>query len=522
MRTTRNAVGVALSLALLASPVQALTPVGEVERFNNASPIAPEWQAFEAELGDVHWTYALDYAFAYGLIDAGASEPEQTEAAIDVMRTIVQAPLNADATWGRDGIFPTFIAGNTYYLPVVTTPPSAALTPAEREAAVAYFADLRAEVQKEIEEFKADLAALDLDILRRDVVAAANFAARLETLESRRVGLTAEEAEQLATANRFVELLQDGNFDEVAELQKAIQSLIDKAIATERGARVAADEALGGRVDAVETEVAEATAALEALTADDGVIDQRVSEVVDGLADRLFDEQGNLIVPETDVLGILAEAGLVEDGQLVIDLEGHPALEPLEQLFDANGNPLFVSTEEFEKLTQGLGPLATLPLGVLLLGLVGLIVLAAVGLLLFFRKGLGDLKAHIIGLESQVQQHSNDIAELKDLALADLEWHPANPSKDTLRDLEPGVEHAVTWRVRRRGTHNWCVVHIGREADTPNDKVFTDLKRKRGDVDPINTPFSLQGNRLELSILRAIKREALEPSVEVGSHPAAA
>ncbi len=127
-----------ISLLLTPSSAFALTPVGELLTPSDAPTQAPSWQAHKIESGDLHWTYALNYATNHGIIGPNASVAEQVQAVKQVMRMILDSPLNVEAKWGRDvvdqnrdgvpeAVYPTFFAGDTYYLPVTNGAPQGAV-----------------------------------------------------------------------------------------------------------------------------------------------------------------------------------------------------------------------------------------------------------------------------------------------------------------------------------------------------------------------------------------------------------
>lgn len=498
MRTTIHCLVAVCGLALGSLPANALEFVAPPQTPEDAPEFAPLWQKARVEVGDTHWGVAENYAIERGLIPDATVAPGSPEArtVYGILLTIFNSDLNEEAKWEKDpNGWPALILGREYYIPVTQAVNGGTATPDEVSAAEGYFQEQRNEIANRIDEFNASLAEIDLDSLRDDLVGQAELAARLEAVEQQSVGLTDGEAEQLATASEFVTFLKTGRFDEAAEFQETIQTMIDEAVEKEAEARSAADDRLGARIDGV--------------TQEGGAIDTRVGTAIENLRGELFDDQGNLIVPETDVMGILEREGLVADGQPVFDPDNYPWFG---QLFDADGNALFASKSELDALKTNLGPLASMPWFIwapALLGLLGLMVAVVVW-----------VSQH--GLRSMVRQNTADIEDLQSLALKDLEWHPENRPKFELNNLTPGEDGATTWRVRPVGTTDWCTVRIGRTADTKKDYVLTDLKRNAGDDEPIATPFSLKGNKLQLSILKAIKRKALVPTPAVASHSAAA
>jgi len=128
---------------------------------------------------------------------------------------------------------------------------------------------------------------------------------------------------------------------------------------------------------------------------------------------------------------------------------------------------------------------------------------AAIALVVLFGLGLavsGYRRGDRIGLARRVKK-------LEDIGLADLEWHPENADLTT---LEPGLENVAVWRVRQAGTEDWCAVKIGREADTPEGQVFTDLPAEVGG-EPSDQLFSIE-ELPRLDILLALKEKRLVPS----------
>tara|TARA_B100000508_G_scaffold73989_1_gene57605 strand:- start:1629 stop:3326 length:1698 start_codon:yes stop_codon:yes gene_type:complete len=305
--------------------------------------------------------------------------------------------------------------------------------------------------------------------------------------------------------------------DALAELARL--SATAEALEAETAARTAGDEAVKRQVAGLTAEGGAITllrAAVENLTGEEGQLASIWTEldlltkdggrlaVIEGQLTAV-DSQGIKLDDLTEKVGPLVEwfaanqaafdALIGEEGR-VTTLEGQvgqlvAALETLTK--DGGRLALLEKSVSDEAIARVEGDKALQTYGIW--GGVALLLLLGFGLA-FSGYRRGD-RINLLGKR---------VKKLEKLELADLEWHDANVD---LATLEPGLENAVVWRVRQVGTEDWCAVKIGREADTPAGKVFTDLPTEVGG-EASDQLFSIE-ELSRLDILLALKEKRLVP-----------
>lgn len=475
LKSTALAVGLLVSSTVASL---ALTPVGEAFTPEGAPKSAPFWQNFIGEKGDVHWTYANNFRR-----DAGLVEKFQTT---DVMGTIYSRPEN-EGKFGLDEKgYPTFKVGETYLLPVVRA----------IGVSVAQATDAAVPVTQADFDALAKRQAVDFKTLSEEVAAGfaaigaatSGFAHKLDE-QSAKVADQGASIDMLADWAESNAALGERNGVAIAETNRRVTET-QGDLAQFRANSKAAEAALREDIAATNSRVTEGFAQVSSDVADQ-------NNRLDGFEAELAKPLGYSLVQT--VLGQTAAdwyqvhpiwGGIMMVATIVFGLW----LIMLVTAWLMARPAVKKASTALEQSTAALAEVAVVKAAQLDHG-----------------QHVADHAQCLSALEEVQADMAATVATMSDINIADFDWHPNNASQEELAGLTGGEAGAKAWRLTHRATGAQYLVRFGRDENTPNGQVQSDLIRniKMG---LLADPMRCTERNLKLKIVEAIKAGRLQPT----------
>jgi hypothetical protein len=459
-----------VALLMLATTASALTPTGPVVQPGETNDskvfdVAPNWQPFVAEKGDLHWSVASNYLDQAKKRDVikGKTFNGAALSAETVLMGVIMNVNGGPAKFGADAKgLPTFKIGETYMLPVASAASTTSVTEVVTQPVATTQADLIAQMEKQQARYAAQQSLTETSF--------ASFAANLSGLNGRMDILASSQEELVA---------------KVTQMGRSVASDVNSVRTVAEGAAATADEAkqlAAGVAEDVSTAVTSANQAMVTATETSealGELTQQLPATVKAAVGAEFDVR----TPDIMIAAETAAKTAVKADLDVATTAAADAKQLAQQAADAAKS----------------GNLLTWILSGLLL-----LVMSVIGVFVFKRLNRHD--SAYMQLKNRSNEHEEAVGAISSVVAGVPQWHSSNMSEADLAKLTP-ANGVVQWKFGRDGVD--FVLDIWRNADTPDGLVMTNIVRNAQSQQPAD-PMSLKN--FKVKVMAAAETGRLPPA----------